>query len=209
MRCSPGGPRPSRSSRQSRMRASAFDAPESGRMTTADIDSGRIIVRPSFADLFVCRQIPGSRWDAARKAWSLPPRLRPPRSSAKSSAASRSPTASSSSSPRASQSSSTGADHCSPGGRGCPRQRVRSFLPCRCVARARWAAAPRSAGTGNRVELPAGLRTKPWRHQRIAYKFCLDHFAQDCTESCWPWAWAPARVWWLACCCWVSPPSAC
>jgi hypothetical protein len=41
-------------------------------MTTADIDSGRIIVRPSFADLFVCRQIPGSRWDAARKAWSLP-----------------------------------------------------------------------------------------------------------------------------------------
>ena len=41
-------------------------------MTTADIDSGRIIVRPSFADLFVCRQIPGSRWDAARRAWSLP-----------------------------------------------------------------------------------------------------------------------------------------
>ena len=41
-------------------------------MTTADIDSGRIIVRPSFADLFVCRQIPGSRWDAAHKAWTLP-----------------------------------------------------------------------------------------------------------------------------------------
>jgi superfamily II DNA or RNA helicase len=27
------------------------------------------------------------------------------------------------------------------------------------------------------VDLPDGIRTKPWRHQRAAFKFCLDHFA--------------------------------
>jgi len=43
------------------------------------------------------------------------------------------------------------------------------------------------------VELPAGLRTKPWRHQRAAYKSVSITSPRGCTEFCWPWAWAPAR----------------
>ena len=148
-------------------------------MTTADIDSGRIIVRPSFADLFVCRQIPGSRWDAARKAWSLPATVatatllrKKLRSVSESDRFKLLLTSSITIKLDAEQATALLAARLS------PATSSRSFLRARCVtgARARSAAAvPQEPEIV--VELPAGLRTKPWRHQRVAYKFCLDQFA--------------------------------
>ena len=40
--------------------------------TSADLQSGRIIVRASLAHLLACRQIPGCSWDGTRKAPEMP-----------------------------------------------------------------------------------------------------------------------------------------
>jgi SNF2 family DNA or RNA helicase len=143
-------------------------------MTTADIDSGRIIVRPSLADLFVCRQIPGSRWDAARKAWSLPATVATAtllrkrlRSVSESDRLRLFLTNSVTINLDAERSTALLADAVVPSNVVPLAPPVPDALP---------APAPQEPEVV--VELPTGLRTKPWRHQRIAYKFCLDHFAQ-------------------------------
>ena len=74
-----------------------------------------------------------------------------------------------------------GAGGCSGRGRGQSRQRHPAQASCAwhvAGACARSGALPAPQEPEVVVEMPAGLRTKPWRHQRVAYKFCLDHFAQ-------------------------------
>jgi SNF2 family DNA or RNA helicase len=151
-------------------------------MTTADIDSGRIIVRPSFADLFVCRQIPGSRWDAARKAWSLPATVatatllrKKLRSVSESDRFKLLLTTSVTIRLDGEQTTALLAGAVVPGNVVPLVPPVPDALPAPAPD-----VMPISVPQEPEivVELPAGLRTKPWRHQRIAYKFCLDHFGQ-------------------------------
>ena len=151
-------------------------------MTTADIDAGRIIVRPSFADLFVCRQIPGSRWDAARKAWSLPATVatatllrKKLRSVSESDRFKLLLTTSITIKLDGEQTTALLAGAVVPGNVVPLVPPVPDALPVPAPD-----VMPISVPQEPEivVELPAGLRTKPWRHQRIAYKFCLDHFAQ-------------------------------
>ncbi len=151
-------------------------------MTTADIDSGRIIVRPSFADLFVCRQIPGSRWDAARKAWSLPATAatatllrKKLRSVLESDRFKLLLTTSITVQVDAERATALLAGTVVPGNIAPLVPAVPDALP---VPAPDVPSLPAPLEPEVIVELPAGLRTTPWRHQRVAYKFCLDHFAQ-------------------------------
>lgn len=151
-------------------------------MTTADIDSGRIIVRPSFADLFVCRQIPGSRWDAARKAWSLPATVatatllrKKLRSVSESDRLRLFLTTSVTIKLDAERTTALLAGTVVPGNVVPLVPPVPDALPAPAPD---MLPLPVSQEPEVVVELPVGLRTKPWRHQRVAYKFCLDHFAQ-------------------------------
>jgi len=122
--------------------------------TSADLQSGRIIVRASLADLLACRQIPGCSWDRTRKAWSYPATesiARIIRSKIRSLVASEQFDA---------------AFHV-----GVP---VIKTEPAPSVAVVETALAP---AVEPEVALPLGLLTRPWRHQQAAYQFCLDHFA--------------------------------
>lgn len=122
--------------------------------TSADLQSGRIIVRASLADLLTCRQIPGCSWDGTRKAWSYPAtestariirsKIRPLLASERFDAA-------------------------FPVGE--PLVKTES-APSGAVVET--ASVPM---VEPEVALPPGLLTRPWRHQQAAYKFCLDHFA--------------------------------
>ena len=38
----------------------------------ADVEAGKIILRTPFANLLLCKRIPGAGWDASRKAWTYP-----------------------------------------------------------------------------------------------------------------------------------------
>jgi len=38
----------------------------------ADVEAGKIILRTPFANLLLCKRIPGAWWDASRKAWTYP-----------------------------------------------------------------------------------------------------------------------------------------
>ncbi len=38
----------------------------------AEVEAGRIVLRTPFANLLLCKRIPGAWWDAARKAWIYP-----------------------------------------------------------------------------------------------------------------------------------------
>jgi len=150
--------------------------------TSADLQSGRIIVRASIADLLTCGQIPGARWDTARKAWSFPATAATAtllRKKLRSVAESDSfkLILATSATIKIDQEQATAPVAVTgipgnviplkppvPGALPVPAPGVMPFLP------------PQEPEVV--VELPAGLRTQPWRHQRAAYKFCLDHFAQ-------------------------------
>jgi hypothetical protein len=41
-------------------------------VTHADVQAGKIIVRPTVANLLACGRVPGAAWDARRKAWTFP-----------------------------------------------------------------------------------------------------------------------------------------
>lgn len=150
--------------------------------TSADLQSGRIVVRPSLADLLVCRQIPGAKWDSVRKAWIYPATVRTAsiirkmvRNLVESERFKILLTASSpvNVDPEQTRAPATCA--------AVPGVMVQVEPPERDSQ-----GAPEPAPTTLPalvepevvVDLPDGVRTKPWRHQRAAFRFCLDHFAQ-------------------------------
>ena len=131
--------------------------------TSVEVEEGRILVRPSFADMFVCGRIPGGAWDTRRKAWSFPA------------------TAQTAATIRAKVRKLDA------------EERLDALLqPVDSIARAvenhfentaadvvvanaeRLLAAPAEP----EVVVPDGILTKPWRHQKAAFEFCLDHFAR-------------------------------
>ena len=128
--------------------------------TSVSIASGRIAVRPSFADLLICPRI-GGTWDGSIGAWMFPAteqyagtlrnKLRaicatdefelllfpPPSTSAE-------------------------------------------VVPLNQPAEAAVVAPAPDVVPGEPepdVKVPDGMMTSPWRHQKTAFRFCLDHFA--------------------------------
>ncbi|MGD0775067.1 MAG: DEAD/DEAH box helicase [Candidatus Solibacter sp.] len=122
--------------------------------TSADLQSGRIIVYASLANLLTCRQIPGCSWDRARKAWSYPgthstariirSKIRPLLASEQFDAA-------------------------FPVG-----EPVIKIEPTPTAALVVTEPAP---VVETEIALPEGMLTRPWRHQQAAYRFVLDHIA--------------------------------
>ena len=110
----------------------------------ADVDAGRILLRAPFSSLLLCKRIAGSRWDNARRAWTYPATPQHARW-------------------------------------------IRSSIPQLVVserfaallgqkAEAAHPAAPTSPAPRPEpaLELPSGLKTKPWRHQMEAFRFAME-----------------------------------
>ena len=126
--------------------------------TFVDADAGRIIVRPSFADLLACQRIRGGRWDTERKAWSFPATqenagairsaIRFLRATERFDSILRLPVTEP------------------------PETAIAPVAPVASVVAARQSETEMEA-----LATPAGMLTRPWRHQQVAYQFCLDHFA--------------------------------
>jgi SNF2 family DNA or RNA helicase len=149
-----------------------------GAGSDVDVDSGRIILRPSLAALLVCRQIPGAKWDSARKAWLFPATIQTAaiirkriRRLSESDRFKLLLTTSVTIALDPEQSRALLAGSIVPGAAApIPPPDVQPAmvpvpLPTPVVE-------PEIV-----VDLPDGIRTSPWRHQRAAFKFCLDHFA--------------------------------
>ena len=150
--------------------------------STADVDAGKIIVRASLGDLMICSRIPGAKWDTARKAWSFP-------ATAATATLLRKKLRGVAESDRfklilatsvtikldREQAPALVAGEGIPGNVIPLKPPVPGTLP---VPAPDVILLPPPQESEIVVELPPGLRTKPWRHQRVAYKFCLDHFAQ-------------------------------
>ena len=150
--------------------------------STADVDAGKIIVRASFGDLMICCQLPGARWDTARKAWSFPATAatatmlrKKLRGVAESDGFKLILSTSVTIKLGCEQAAAPVAGEGIPGNVIPLKPPVSGTL---LVPASDVAPLPAPEEPEVVVELPAGLQTKPWRHQRAAYRFCLDHFAQ-------------------------------
>ena len=127
--------------------------------TSAEVVEGRILLRASFADLLAFRNIPGGTWDMKRKGWSFPATpqhalriktsLRFVRGNEQFDALL--------------AATRVDATEAAVGNS--------DLLPLAPVA----LTTPSPAEPEN--DLPSGLLTQPWRHQRAAYRFCLDKIA--------------------------------
>ena len=122
--------------------------------TSADLESGRIIVRASLANLLACRQIPGCSWDRKLKAWSYPAT----ESTARIVRAKIRPLL-----------ASEQFDSAFP--IGGPVIKTESTPAAVMVV------TDPTPVVETEIALPPGMLTRPWRHQQAAYQFVLDHFA--------------------------------
>ena len=127
--------------------------------TSAEVDAGRIVVRPSFADMLACGQIPGGAWDRARRAWSFPATMQV-------AAAIRAKIRHLTATEQFDVLLAGAEPHVrrEPSGTG-------EFTG----SGAETALAPVNAPEPE-VAIPEGMLTRPWRHQVAAYRFCLDKF---------------------------------
>jgi hypothetical protein len=123
--------------------------------TRVEVESGQIVMRPSFADMLRCGQIPGGSWDTARRAWTFP-------ATGQAAALIRQTVGSLHATPHfdALIFAAAAAEPPIPGHQH-PFADI-FVLPAH-------AAQP---------VVPDGLRTQPWRHQLAAFAFCLDRFAR-------------------------------
>ena len=120
---------------------------------TADLDQGRIVVRAPFSYLLLCRGIPGAGWDRERRAWTYP----------------------------ATRGHAQRIVSSIPGIE--ISERVAALLAARVGPPAE--RQPRPAPPPEPkpepeplIEPPAGLKTKPWRHQVAAYQFAMERFSK-------------------------------
>lgn len=118
--------------------------------SAVDVVSDRIIVRPSFADILCCRAIPGGAWDRSRKAYSFPA------------------TAASAKLLR----NSLKAFRATPA-----FDALLTTAPASDAAPVAPERRPPIQEQDPPLALPDGLRTRPWRHQIAALRFCFEKFA--------------------------------
>jgi len=110
----------------------------------ADVDAGRILLRTPFSLLLLCKRLPGASWDKARRVWTYPATPQHARLVRSS----------------------------------IPRLQVSERFAALLGQKAEAAhpAAPTSLAPRPEpaLELPSGLKTKPWRHQVEAFRFAMD-----------------------------------
>lgn len=115
----------------------------------ADVDAGRILLRTPFSNLVLCKRVPGASWDAKRRMWAYPATPTHARLIR-------------SSIPRLQVS-----------------DRFSALLESKAVAEVRAEPAPVTPTQAETtVELPAGLKTKPWRHQIDAFQFTMERLVR-------------------------------
>lgn len=107
----------------------------------ADVVAGRILLRAPFANLLLCKRIPGAAWDKARRVWTYP----------------------------ATPQHARMIQFCIP--RLETSDKFAELLTLRTTAPEPPAQAPEPQPA---VELPAGLKTTPWRHQIEAFRFAME-----------------------------------
>ena len=127
--------------------------------TSVEIDAGRIVLRPSFRDLLVCRQIPGGTWDMRRKAWSFPATLQVAAAI------------------RARIRNLHATDHFDV---------LISGVEPNCWIDPNYKSESTGSGPATapalvetpepEIAIPDGMLTRPWRHQAAAFAFCMDRF---------------------------------
>lgn len=111
----------------------------------ADVDAGRILLRAPFSNLLICKRVPGASWDTARRVWTYPATPQHARLIR-------------SSIPRLQAS-----------------DKFSALLAPKPAAEAQVQPAPESPTQPQpTVELPAGLKTTPWRHQIDAFRFAME-----------------------------------
>jgi SNF2 family DNA or RNA helicase len=120
---------------------------QSANPSFADVAGGRIILRTPFSNLLRCKRIPGAWWDGSRKAWTCP---------------------------------ATPA-HARLIGASIPRLQTgagfTALLSDKPAPQIEAPSAPAPAAPPETaIALPAGLKTKPWRHQVAAFQFAMERF---------------------------------
>ena len=128
--------------------------------TSVEVDAGRIVLRPSFADMLLCGQIPGGAWDRARRAWSFPATMQVAEAI------------------RAKVRHLNATEHFDVllAGAEPHVRREPSGTSEFTGSVPETALAPVNAPELD-VAILDGMLTRPWRHQVAAYTFCLDKFA--------------------------------
>ena len=113
--------------------------------TFADVDAGRITLRTPFSNLLLCKRVPNAAWDRARRLWTYPATPQHARLIRASI-------------PRLSVT-----------------EKFMSLLerPAKAAAPAVVPPKPEPEPRST-VDLPAGLKTKPWRHQIDAFLFTME-----------------------------------
>ncbi len=129
-----------------------------GNGTSAEVVAGRILVRPSFADLLRIRRIPGGSWDTRIKAYAFP-------ASRECASILKNYLRALCTSEQFNALLISGAQPFAGDPR--PSSEAADFA----------GTAPDPLAAPAEIAAPDGLITQPWRHQEAAYKFCLDKFA--------------------------------
>ncbi|MCZ2149636.1 MAG: DEAD/DEAH box helicase [Bryobacterales bacterium] len=111
----------------------------------ADVDAGRILLRTPFSNLVLCKRIPGGAWDARCRMWAYPATPAHARLIR----------------------SSIPQLQFGDGFAALLNSKLADKAPVKPAA-----APPASAETA--VELPTGLKTRPWRHQIAAFQFTME-----------------------------------
>ena len=128
--------------------------------TSVEIDAGRILLRPSNADIFLCGQIPGGAWDARRKMFSFPATTEV---AAVIRAMIRRLDATSDF-----EALTSDVQPCS----------ARELTACDESASIGPEEPAPAVAAESGIVIPDGMLTRPWRHQAAAFQFCMAHFAQ-------------------------------
>ncbi|MCL5736352.1 MAG: hypothetical protein M1274_12320, partial [Actinobacteria bacterium] len=114
----------------------------------ADVEAGRILLRTPFSNLLLCKRVPGAAWDTARRVWTYP---------------------ATPSHARLIRSS-------------IPRLETSERFSALLAQKAAAPSVPQSPAPKPEpqpsVTLPAGLKTKPWRHQVDAFHFTMERLVR-------------------------------
>jgi SNF2 family DNA or RNA helicase len=120
----------------------------------ADVDAGRILLRAPFANLLLCKRVPGASWDSKRRVWTYPATPQHARLIRST----------------------------------IPRLQVSAEFETLLAPRpdAGGEAAPPPARVEEpqpEIEIPAELKTKPWRHQIEAFRFAMERLERGAGAS--------------------------
>lgn len=125
----------------------------------ADVSGDRILVHPSFGDMFRVARIPGGKWDSARSAWSFP-------ATEQTAAAVRDLIPGLATADAFEALLHPAAAEVAPDSAPAPAAKQPEPLPAPVVV----------APPEPEIVVPPGLKTAPWPHQKQGFKFSVDKF---------------------------------